>query len=189
MLFAMAARNLQEQRQERRNSIEERCQKALDIVLAHDGPTVSWCELNDESERLAKMIPEAVEVAGSMPEEMKEERLTAFTSGEIKRLITKPKIGCWGLNWQHCNCITSFPSHSYEAYYQKVRRCWRFGQTKPVDVHVIVNEGEVAVLKNIRRKAAQADAMFTALVKHMNDSLALSREERFPEQTEVPSWL
>ena len=188
MLFAMAARNLQEQRQERRNSIEERCEKASELVSDVDGPSVMWCELNDEADMLERMA-NAVQVSGSMSDEAKEERLIAFTNGEIQRLVTKPKVGCWGLNWQHCNTVVSFPSHSFEQYYQAVRRCWRFGQTKPVDVHVVVNEGEVDVLKNIRRKAEAADAMFSSIVEHMGDALRLTSEDNFTQTEEIPSWL
>jgi len=189
MLFATPARNLQEQRQERRNSIEERCEKACELAVAHDGPTILWCELNDEANLLERTVPNAVQVSGSMSDDAKEERLMAFSRGEIQRMVTKPKVGCWGLNWQHCSNVISFPSHSYEQYYQSVRRCWRFGQKSVVNVHVIVNEGEVGVLKNIRRKAEQVDRMFTSLAQHMNDCLTLSSMDVFPERETVPGWL
>ena len=189
MLFAMAATNLQEQREERRNSIGERCEMAAQTAAEHDGPCVLWCELNDEGDRLVRDVPDAVQVKGSMPDEKKEDILTAFTRGEVKRLVTKPKIGCWGLNWQHCNKVICFPSHSFEQHYQAVRRCWRFGQQNPVDVHMIVNEGEQGVLKNIQRKAEQTERMFESLCEHVSDSLALSRGDVFPEQEVVPSWL
>ena len=123
MLFAMAARNLQEQRQERRNSIGERCDMAAEVVAAHKGCSVVWCELNEEGDRLTETIPNAVQVKGAMNDAKKEELLTAFTMGQIECLVTKPKIGAWGLNWQHCNNVVSFPSHSFEQMYQAVRRC------------------------------------------------------------------
>jgi len=104
-------------------------------------------------------------------------------------LVTKPKIGCWGLNWQHCNKVICFPSHSFEQHYQAVRRCWRFGQENPVDVHMIVNEGEQGVLKNIQRKTRQSEQMFESLCEHMSDSLALSRGGTFDETEDIPSWL
>jgi hypothetical protein len=189
MLFAMAATNLQEQRAERRNSIGERCELAAEIATSHKGASVLWCELNDEGDRLVKEVPDAVQVKGSMSDEKKEEILTAFTRGEVKRLVTKPKIGCWGLNWQHCNKVICFPSHSFEQHYQAVRRCWRFGQENPVDVHMIVNEGEQGVLKNIQRKTRQSEQMFESLCEHMSDSLALSRGGMFDETEKRPSWL
>lgn len=189
MLFAMPGTNLQEQRQERRNSIKERCEMAASKAMEHDGPTVLWCELNDEADQLQSSIDGAKQVKGSMPDDQKEELLTAFSRGEIRHLVTKPKIGCWGLNWQHCSNVVMFPSHSFEQYYQAVRRCWRFGQKAPVDVHVIVNEGECGVLKNIRRKAAQADKMFNSLCEHMRDAIDIDSLDRFNQTEVLPKWL
>jgi hypothetical protein len=104
-------------------------------------------------------------------------------------LVTKPKIGAWGLNFQHCNHVTFFPSHSFEQYYQAVRRCWRFGQTRPVRVDVITTEGERGVMRNLQRKAEQADAMFSRLVAEMNAALAIERAGRSTEKMGVPPWL
>jgi hypothetical protein len=189
MLFAMPARSLQEQRQERRNSITERCEMAAEIAHSKDAPCVVWCELNDEGDMLEQVIEGSVQVKGSMSDDAKENALQAFADGQIKYLITKPKIGCWGLNWQHCSDVVVFPSHSFEQYYQAVRRCWRFGQKNPVDVSLIVNEGEIGVLKNIRRKAEQSDEMFSRLVELMNDPLNLVKRDVFPNEEEVPQWL
>ena len=113
----------------------------------------------------------------------------AFSNGKLRIIITKPKIGAWGLNWQHCNHITFFPSHSYEQYYQAVRRCWRFGQKRPVTVDIVATEGEVFVQKNLQRKADQAAKMFTSLVTHMNDSQEIERLFSYNKKVEVPSWL
>lgn len=189
MLFAMAATNLQEQREERRNSIVERCVKAAEVIASHDGPSVMWCELNDEGNMLTEVIPNAVQIKGAMPDHKKEELLTAFTNGEIETLVTKPKIGAWGLNWQHCANVVSFPSHSFEQMYQSVRRCWRFGQKNPVDFTLIVNEGEVGVLESLKRKQAQCEQMFESIVRHMSDAQALTSDDSFSDPEEVPSWL
>lgn len=189
MLFTLPAADMHEERAERRNSIEERCNAAAAIAEDADGPCVLWCELNDEGDALESRLNNCIQVKGSMSDDQKEEALTAFTSGEIKRLVIKPKIGAWGLNWQHCQNIVSFPSHSYEQYYQLVRRCYRFGQKKPVTVTAIVCEGEQGILPNLQRKQEQCRRMFTSIVRHMQDSMHLENPDTFIEQEVVPSWL
>jgi hypothetical protein len=186
-LFVEPAIGLYEQRQERRATIQERCEAAAEKV-SHDKIAVVWCHLNEEGDLLERLIPDAKQVKGSMPDEKKEETLMAFSRGEIRVLVTKPKIGCFGLNWQHCNHMTFFPSHSYEQYYQAVRRCWRFGQTKPVTVDIITTEGEIGVLKNLQRKAESADRMFDSLVRHMNNAIKIDRS-KLHGKVEVPTWL
>jgi len=104
-------------------------------------------------------------------------------------LITKPKIGAWGLNWQHCNHITNNPNYSYEQYYQAIRRCWRFGQKKEVHVDLIYTQGDANSVNNLRRKQHQADTMFNNLVKEMNSSLHINNITKFEKKVEVPSWL
>src|SRR5699024_9473094 len=129
------------------------------------------------------------EVTGSDSPDEKEAKLAAFSRGEVKVLVTKPVIGAWGLNWQHAHRMTYFPSHSYEQFYQAVRRMWRFGQTEPVLVDVITTKGGEATLANLRRKATQADEMFTALIAHMNQALTVQRRHDYDQQMEVPTWL
>ena len=143
----------------------------------------------EEGDMLEKMIPDAVQVSGSDSDERKEERLEAFADGRARILITKPKIGAWGLNFQHCNHVTFFPSHSFEQYYQSVRRCWRFGQKRPVTVDIVTTEGERGVMRNLQRKAAQADTMFSHLVAEMNQALAIERANNMTKKMESPSWL
>ena len=189
MLFALPAKSLQEQREDRRNSIPERVGICSDVVEKHKGPSIVWCELNAEGDALVRAIPDSKQVCGSQTDEQKEELLNAFSSGELKRLICKPKIGAWGLNWQHCNNIITFPGHSFEQDYQLIRRCWRFGQTETVNVHRVISEGESSVLKNLKRKAKQVDRMFDALVEHMHDGQALVTKDYFPETEKVPAWL
>ena len=189
MLFSLPAESLQDQREERRITLEDRCEEAARIVGRHDAASVVWCHLNDEADLLERLIPDCRQVSGSQSEEEKEEILLAFQSGELKRLVTKPKIGCFGLNWQHCHSVVTFASHSWEQYYQAVRRCWRFGQTQPVDVHVIATEGEVGVLSNLRRKADAADRMFESLVRHMGNALAVDHRRTFPHSERIPAWL
>jgi hypothetical protein len=189
MLFSLPAETLQEQRQERRITLEDRCGTAADLVAGHQGSAVIWCHLNDEGDLLERIIPDCRQVSGSQSEDEKEELLLAFQRGELKRLVTKPKIGCFGLNWQHCHKVVTFASHSWEQYYQAVRRCWRFGQQNAVDVHVVATEGEVGVLSNLRRKADAADRMFESLVRHMGDALAVDHKRKFPHSERIPAWL
>ena len=188
-LFSLPGNSLHEERQERRNSIQERCEKAAELVDAHSGPSVMWCELNDEAATLCKMVDGAKQISGSMSDDQKEELFTAFSEGELNRLVCKPKIGAWGLNWQHCSNVVSFPSHSYEQYYQAVRRCYRFGQTNPVNVSIIVGEGEAGILANLRRKSEQSNVLFESIVAHMKDAMHLQTLDFYPEKEEVPSWL
>jgi hypothetical protein len=189
MLFNLPAINLHEQRRDRRRTINERCEMVADLVNDTGEPAVVWCALNDEGDLLEKLIPDAMQVAGKHNDQQKEERLEAFSNGELRVLITKPKIGAWGLNWQHCNHITFFPSHSYEQYYQAVRRCWRFGQEREVKVDIIATPGDLLVQENLSRKAKQADEMFTSLVAHMNDSQEVERLFSYNKEVEVPEWL
>lgn len=186
-LFDIPAHGLREEREENRRTLVERCEAAA-AALSDADHAVAWCHLNDESALLTNLIPGALEVAGSESPEAKEDKLAAFTRGEIRVLVTKPKLGAWGLNWQHCHRMTYFPSHSYEQWYQAVRRCWRFGQTQPVEVDVITTEGGSKVLANLQRKAEQADRMFTELVNHMNQARAIDGHD-YSTPLEVPAWL
>lgn len=186
-LFDVPAVGLREEREETRRTLTERCEAAA-AALADADHGVAWCHLNDESRTLTHLIDGAVEVAGADSPDSKEEKLRAFTRGQIRVLVTKPSIGAWGLNWQHCNRMTYFPSHSYEQYYQAVRRCWRFGQTRPVTVDVITTEGGRNALANLRRKADKADEMFTALVQHMNNARSIDTTA-YDTPLEMPSWL
>lgn len=187
-LFATPATNLPEQREERRRTIVERCDMVANLVASSDSALV-WCHLNEEGDRLEDLIDGAVQVSGSDSDDEKEERLLAFARGQIRVLVTKPKIGAWGLNLQKCAHVTFFPSHSYEQYYQGVRRCWRFGQTRPVRVDVVATEGERGVLDNLRRKAVAADAMFASLVQNMNESVRIERSAEPTGTMEIPQWL
>ena len=189
-LFNLPACTLQEQREEVKRTITERCEKVASLLEADTKrQAVVWCHLNDEGKMLSDIIPDAVEVKGSDKEEKKEESFLRFADGDIRVLVTKPKIGAWGMNWQNCNHVCFFPSHSYEQYYQAVRRCWRFGQTSPVDVEVVFTEGERRVFDNLSRKAKQADDMFDALVRHMHDAIGIKTDNKYNETETIPPWL
>jgi hypothetical protein len=187
-LFDLPAQGLKEEREERRRTIGERCAMVADLVR-HEDQALVWCHLNDEADRLVTLIPGAEQVRGGDDDDTKEARLMAFAAGDLRVLVTKPKIGAWGLNLQRCAHITFFPSHSYEQYYQGVRRCWRFGQTRPVRVDLVATEGERAVMANLRRKAEAADRMFASLVTHMNHAVQIDARTTFPVRAEVPTWL
>lgn len=188
-LFELPAIGLQEEREEQRRTIKERCERVANIVNKTNEPAVIWCNLNDEGKLLDELIPDGVEVAGSDTDDHKEQSFLRFVNGEIRVLITKPKIGAWGLNWQHCHHETFFPSHSYESYYQAVRRCWRFGQKMPVTIDIVTTPGGHNVMQNLKRKAVQADTMFTELVAHMNDAIHIDSARTFTKMEEVPKWL
>jgi len=186
-LFRTPASGLQEERAELRRTLVPRCERVAEL-LADADRAVAWCHLNDESTTLSRLIPDAVEVTGSDSADAKEEALTAFTRGQVRTLVTKPSIAGWGLNWQHCHRTTFFPSHSYEQYYQAVRRFLRFGQQHPVQVDIVTTPGGSNALTNLQRKAAQADRMFDALVTHMRDAETVRRRTDYPTPVEVPAW-
>ncbi|MGH3201729.1 MAG: hypothetical protein ACRDP5_06710 [Streptosporangiaceae bacterium] len=186
-LFDVAASGLREERAESRRTIAERCEQAA-ALLEHADTAVAWCNLNAEGDLLERLIGGAVQVSGSESPDAKEEKLAAFTRGDIRVLVTKPRIGAWGLNWQHCHRMTCFPTWSYEEHYQAVRRCWRFGQQQPVTVDIITTPGGAGVLKGLQRKAGQADLMFTALVAHMRQAQGVRRGDTYDLDVEVPRW-
>lgn len=186
-LFDLPAMTLPEQREEKRRSIRERCEKVAELVN-HGKPALVWCQFNEEADLLERLIPGAAQVAGKHSDAVKEQRFMDFIDGKIRVLVTKPKIGALGLNFQHCNHVTYFPSHSFEQYYQAVRRCWRFGQTQPVTVDVVHTEGEARVMENLQRKAALAESMFGNLVAEMNHAISLNTQKSFNKTMELPKW-
>lgn len=187
-LFDVPSVGFHEEREEVRRTIRERCETAA-ALLEDASLGVAWCHLNDESRMLAQMIPGAVELTGSDSVDEKEAKLSAFSRGETRVLVTKPSIGAWGLNWQHCHRMTFFPSHSYEQYYQAVRRAWRFGQKNPVIVDLVTTAGGARTLANMQAKAVQADEMFAQLIRNMDDALGIVQTNNHTADMEVPSWL
>ena len=188
MLFNVPAFGMGAERKERRRTLNERCEFVANLVK-HDRPAVIWCHLNPEADLLEKIIPGAKQIAGRTPDETKIARYEAFADESLRVLVIKPKCGAFGLNWQHCNHVVTFPSHYYEQYYQSVRRCYRFGQTRPVQLDVVATEGELRVLSNMRQKADKARTMFTALVREMSEATRIERENVYTKTMEVPRWL
>lgn len=186
-LFTIPAFGLNQERSERRRTIEERTELVAKLVQGGK-PAVIWCQLNDEADAIEKAIGNAVQVKGSQSIDRKEELLLSFLRGESRVLVTKAKIAGLGLNMQHCAHVVTFVDHSYEKFYQSIRRVWRFGQTQPVRLDVICTEGEVNVKRNMDRKQQLADQMFESIVAFMNDA----KHETTPlpdKNTEVPQWL
>ena len=198
MFYAETAESLSERREARKESLEKRVEKSKEIAESVDGQALIWCDYNDESALLAAEIAESVEVKGADTDEHKKTAMLNFSNGEVKRLISKPKIAGWGMNWQNCNTVIFCGlSDSFESYYQAVRRCWRFGQKKPVDVYIITSEAEIVVKQNIERKQSEAQQMTGELVKYTKDILeseikgTVRISERYIaiEQMIVPEWL
>lgn len=171
-LFAMEAQTLMERRGARRNSLIERVRACANMVNADRQPWVVWCDLNAEGDALTAAIDGAVQIAGADDSDVKEKRLHDFAHGKIRVLVSKPSICGFGLNWQHCARMAFVGvTDSFEAYYQSVRRCWRFGQKRPVDVHIFASQQEGAVVANLRRKESDAAAMADAMASETMDAV------------------
>lgn len=167
-LFPVEAHTLSERRNARKESINERVDICADLVNNSSEQWLLWCNLNAESKLLNSQIPDAIEVKGSDSPEYKVDAMTGFSEGRYRALITKPSISGFGMNWQHCAHMAFVGlSDSFEQYYQAVRRCWRFGQTRPVEAHVIISECEGAVVANIQRKERNASDMYAKIIAQM----------------------
>lgn len=164
-LFTAEALTLNAQRQARRNTLSKRVDQVAAMVNASADPWLVWCELNAEGDALAAAIPGSVQVAGADDDDTKAERMLGFAAGKYRALITKPSIGGFGMNWQHCANIAFVGiTHSFEQYYQAIRRCWRFGQTKEVNVYIVSSDAEQPVIRNLNRKAQDAARMADEMV-------------------------
>jgi helicase-like protein/SNF2 domain-containing protein len=151
-------------------TVDDRVARAVELVKAEpDEPWLLWAGRNDEAEFLADAIPGAVNVYGTMAPEEKAELLLAFSRGEIQHLVTKPSIAGFGMNWQHC-ARTAFVglSDSWEQYYQCIRRCWRYGQVRPVTAHIVLSDIESEIADNVNRKDREASSMISEMVAAMN---------------------
>lgn len=183
-LLPVVARTLSERRAARRASLDDRVKIAADLVNNSDEAWVIWCDLNKESEALAKAIPDAIEVAGRHHNDYKRDAIIGFSEGTYRVIVTKPTIAGHGMNWQHCHNMAFVGlSDSYEQQYQAIRRCWRFMQEQPVNVHVITATTEGAVVANIQRKEKQATMMFDEIVKRMAVNSELNKKTERDEMT------
>ncbi|WP_296813835.1 SNF2-related protein [uncultured Megasphaera sp.] len=188
---------LTQRRNARKESLEARCQAAADLVNTSQEQWLVWCDLNAESERLYELCRMSRQVIGSDKAGYKSSTMLGFSVGVLKCLVTKPKIAGFGMNWQNChNMVFVGLSDSYEQYYQAVRRCWRFGQTQPVDVYIIISAKEGAVKENIERKEADAINMRRKMAELTRESVRenLTRTTRIMAEykpmtpMELPEW-
>lgn len=186
-LFAQAAVGFKEIKQEAKATIIQRCEIAVEKAKLHD-VSVYWCNLNDEADALRNFDNTAIEIRGNMDLDKKEDILISFSKGEIKKLITKTSITAFGLNWQHCNHTTYFPTYSYEQYYQAIRRFWRFGQKRSVLVDLILSDGQERIMQSLLIKKDKAIKMFEKLSEHTNSDFTIKQKE-FNKNVTLPKFL
>jgi hypothetical protein len=188
-LFQRPAFSLYEQREERRRTLQERCEKVAELVSAKSQrPVAVWCHLNAEGDLLEKLIPNCIQVKGADSDDEKEEKLMTFTNRQADCIVTKSSIAGWGLNWQHCWHQVHFPTHSFEQFFQSVRRSLRFGQKRKVHIDIVSTVGEKLVMDNLLIKAAAADKMLDRIVELVNEELKIRRSNEYAEQEEIPTW-
>lgn len=192
----LIASTLNDQRDARRESLDARVAKCAELVNGNTDAWLVWCDLNAEGDALEKALDGAVQVSGADSLDAKVEKIQMFLDGRARVLVTKPKVAGMGLNLQHCHKEAFVGvSHSFEAMYQAIRRCWRFGQKNPVDVHLICSEREGPVLENLMRKEADAAVMVEGMLKHVSihSDIAKSIREHdaYNPQVEAifPDWL
>jgi hypothetical protein len=199
ILMALEASTLSERRAAKRGSLNMRAAACAEMTNADCEPWMIWCELNAEADALTDMIPDAVEIRGTDDPDDKERKLTDFVHGRIRVLVSKPSITGFGVNMQHCaNMAFVGATDSFESYYQSVRRCWRFGQKREVNVHIFIGELEGAILRNLKRKEAEALAMAESLSRETHEAvmaevIGASKRETNPynadKSVSVPSFL
>lgn len=197
-IVAMRAETLSERRDARKQSMDKRVQKAKQLVMSDSDQWIVWCDYNAESSALHNTIAESTEVVGSDAPSFKAESAIKFSDGEIRVIVSKPSIYGFGMNFQNCHhMIFCGISDSYEQFYQAVRRCWRYGQSNPVDVHIIISEAEMNVLDNIKRKQADMDTMQERMVALMRDvtmseikkTTRITTDYKPKKKMEVPAWI
>ena len=197
-LVPMRAETLSERRNARKQSMNERVKESERLTLENDDQWIIWCDYNAESNALHTAIGNSVEVVGSDAPSFKAESAIRFAEGEIRVIVSKPSIYGFGMNFQNCHkMIFCGISDSYEQFYQAVRRCWRYGQNKPVDVHIIISEAEMNILDNIKRKQSDMDKMQNKMVALMRDvtmseikhTTRITTDYKPKEPMEVPAWI
>lgn len=180
------AKTMSEVREEQKGTFKERCEKAVELTI--DKTSVYWCNFNDEGDFIDELDKDAIQIKGGMTIEKKEDILLNFANGNIKRIITKPKITSFGLNWQHCNHTVYFPTWSYEQYYQSIRRFWRFGQTKEVTVDLVLSDGQKRVIDTLLYKTNKAIEFNRLIQSNINGIVDLSKKE-FTKEIIKPNFI
>jgi superfamily II DNA or RNA helicase len=197
-LFAPIASGLLDRNRARKDTVDARVEEAATIANGIKGQCLVWCHLNEESEKLTAAVDYAVQVTGSDDPEHKVAAMLGFADGEVRAMVTKPKIAGFGMNWQSCNQMVFVGlSDSWEQFYQAVRRCWRYGQTKPVHVHIVSADVEGGVLANIKRKESQHRQLKAEMINVMRDKtlkqLGMAKQEKTEHNNtmamEIPSWV
>jgi superfamily II DNA or RNA helicase len=192
MLFRIPEMSATSFHEEKRLTLKERCDLAAELAT-HDKPVTVWCETNEESASLSKMIPGAVEVHGSLDPDEKERRLLGFASGDYRVIVTKPKLAGFGVNWQHCaHAVFASISFSYEQHYQAVRRSHRFGQSETVRNDVVVSDTEAAILNIIQEKSDKHDEMKRRMAEAMRGVQSQTKRRVVydrPLDLEFPEWI
>jgi len=186
-MYGKIAKTMTEVRIEQKMTLENRCYKAAEIASNHD-TSVYWCNLNPEGDLLAKLDPNAYQISGSMDLDKKEDILLNFANGNIKKLITKPKMTAFGLNWQHCNHTVFFPTWSYEQYYQSLRRFWRFGQKNDVIADLILSDGQKRVTDALDYKIIKADQLYTKL-NNATHKIITTKEKILSNNINLPKFI
>lgn len=187
MMFGKIAKTMTEVRDEQKMTFENRCNKAVELSLNHE-TSVYWVNFNDEGDMISELDKTAYQIHGSMSLDHKEEILLAFADGQIKKLITKAKMTAFGLNWQHCNHTVYFPTWSYEQYYQAIRRFWRFGQLNPVNVDLVLSDGQKRVIDALLLKTEKAQELFELLNSNLHSHLKLNKTQ-FTKEIIKPKFL
>lgn len=186
-MFPMIAQRLTEVRSEQKQTITERCERAVEVAQPHE-TSVYWCNFNNEGDLLTQIDRNAVQIKGSMDIDKKEEILLAFADGQIKKLVTKASMTAFGLNWQHCNHTVYFPTFSYEQYYQAIRRFLRFGQKRDVICDLVYSDGQKRVLDSLMAKTEKANSLFTKLNSTLNQSYEI-KQSTFNQKILLPKFL
>lgn len=185
-MFNMVAKTNEELHSERKLTITERCEKAVELSSRHS-TSVYWCNLNPEGDLIQRLDKNTYQIKGTMDIDEKEEMLLGFFKGDIKKLITKPKMTAFGLNWQHCNHTVYFPTFSYEQYYQAIRRFWRFGQKRDVTVDLVYSDGQKRILDSLLAKTNKANELFSKLNTNLHQNFDI-KNKQFTQQIKLPKW-